>query len=852
MRGLLATIRIGLLDLRGDFRRFVLLIVCLAVGTALIAGVSSVGASIRQAVDKDAALLMGGDVELSRGDRPATDGELALFEGFGQVSRVVDTNVSARAGERDAFVDLIAVGETYPLLGQVGSPEVPSDRKAFAFLAADEAGSYGALVDPVMLDELQMGVGDGFELAGTPMTVRGTLYGLPDAAVRGFRLGSPVVISTDALAILSDRTSPLPGLGTWFRYKVLLATGNGETGKTALEAALNDPSWTVRTARDGLGPMVRYYDIFMRFLTIVGLASLLIGGVSVWSGFTAYVAERAKVIAVLRSMGASRGRVFLHFFSQIATLALIGVGIGVGIGAVTALIALPIVGQAVGVRLAPTLHIEPLLVSAGVGLLTAFAFAYLPLQQAQTISPVTLFRSKGLAAPPIDWLKLIASTRILPLVAAGAAFVWLAILMTDDPPLVAAFAVVSVLATILFQAGIRLARRLVARLPENENRVLRHALQGIVGSGSNAPAVVVSVGMALAMLVVVLVLQVNMRNEYLGASVFDAPTLVASDLFEDEAATLEQMRAEGVEVKDFTATPMMRGELVAVNGMAAADLRTRGPEASFLLSGDVPLTYRGKLPASSRLVEGEWWPADYSGEPLVSLHQNLKAGMGLKLGDAVSFEIFGETVTAKVASFRDYSWQGGIDFLATFSPGVLEQYPATLLGAVTAVPGHESTLERDLAGRLPDIRFIAIGETLEQITAALGQLALAAALIGGLAVGNGLLVLIGSLATGRRQRQADAVITKVLGAKRGEVIAVSVVQHLILAAFAALLAVPLGIVLAWALTQVMLDVQFAVDATTLAAVVAVAIAITGLLGAATIYKVLSLRPARLLREMGAD
>jgi len=64
MRGVWAAIHLGLLDMRGDFRRFGLLIVSLAVGTALIAGVSSVGASIRQAVERDAAVIMGGDVEL--------------------------------------------------------------------------------------------------------------------------------------------------------------------------------------------------------------------------------------------------------------------------------------------------------------------------------------------------------------------------------------------------------------------------------------------------------------------------------------------------------------------------------------------------------------------------------------------------------------------------------------------------------------------------------------------------------------------------------------------------------------------------------------------------------------------
>ena len=282
--------------------------------------------------------------------------------------------------------------------------------------------------------------------------------------------------------MLADSTSPLPGLGTWYRYKLLLNGGDAESGRAALELALSDSGWTIRSAREGLGPMMRYYDLFMRFLVIVGLASLLIGGVSVWTSVSAYVAERASVIAVLRSMGADRARIFLHFFAQVATLAAIGVGLGLLAGGGVALLALPIVGQAVGVGLAPQLHAGPLLVAAGVGFLTAFAFSYLPLQQAQSISPATLFRSKGLAAPPINWRALLGSLEILPLVAAAAGFLWLAIIMTDDPILVAAFAVVSVLSVVLFRVALTIANWALERLPEPPNRVLHYALRDVSGA----------------------------------------------------------------------------------------------------------------------------------------------------------------------------------------------------------------------------------------------------------------------------------------------------------------------------------------------------------------------------------
>ncbi len=841
-------IRIGLLDMRGDLRRFLLLVTCLAVGTALIAGVNSVGASISRAIDSGAAEIMGGDLELSRADRLATAEELTAMQALGRVVAIIDTNLRAETWDGEGFADVSAVGPLYPLFGTVSSPNLPSGTDVSAFLA-EEDGNPGALVDAVMLDQLGIGVGDTFSLGGTEFSVRGTLGQLPDAPVRGFRLGMPVLITGDGFGVVSDRTSPLPGLGTWYRYKIDLEGADLDTSLVSAAERFGDSGWTIRTARDGLGQMVRYYDLFMRFLVIVGLGSLLIGGVSVWTGMRAYIAERSGIIAVMRSMGAGRSRVFIHFFSQVAALALVGVLIGLLVGGSVAFLILPSIGAAVGIPLVAAIHPAPLLIAAGTGLVTAFAFAYLPLQQAQTIRPVLLFRSKGLDAPPVDWKALLLSWQVLPLVAAIAAFFLLAWLMTGDAALVAAFGLASAVAAVLFQLFIRLVQAGLARLPETGPRIIRHALRNISTAGQNAAAIVVSAGMALAMLIVVLVMQANLQQEFLGASAFDAPTLVGSDLFPDEVEDLETLAASGNGMTRFVSTPMLRGSLIDVAGTPAASLRTRGPEATFLLSGDVPLTWRSVLPSSSRVTAGEWWPADYSGPALVSLHQSLRNGLGVNLGDTLTFSLFGEPVMVTIASFRDYSWQGGIDFLATFSPGVLDAYPTTLFAAVTAAPGEEENVTRLLASELPDIRFISVGDTLKQVTDALSQLSFAAALVGGLAVGNGLLVLIGSLSTGRRQREADTIITKVLGATRLELIATSALQYGLLALFAVIPALIIGLGVGRLVTMVMLEVEFTWRPDVIAVVLLSAIIITALLGAMTILRAASARPARLLRDL---
>ncbi|MFC3705315.1 ABC transporter permease [Devosia honganensis] len=849
MRALSSAARIGLIEMAGGWKRFWLLILCLAVGTALIAGVSAVGGAITKAVDQNAAALMGGDLELIRADRPATEAELRTLEGFGAVAYVVETNVGGQSPDGEAFVDLIAAGPNYPLLGRIETSYAEAADDPYDALA-ERDGTFGALVDPVMLDQLGLDIGDQISIGGTEFTVRGTLVSLPDGPVRGFRLGLATLVSTEGFAWVSDRTSPLPGLGTNFRYKLSLADHDIEAARSALMAELGDSGWDIRSALDGLGPMLRYYELFTGFLVIVGLGSLLIGGVSVWSVMLAYVIERAGVIAVLRSLGASRSRVMVHFLVQVLTLAVIGVGIGVAIGCAIGLMALPAVGEAIGVPLGAGLDWVAIAIAAGVGLLTAFAFSYLPLVQAQMVSPASLFRARGLGAPPIDWRRLLLSPTLLPLAVAIVLFFLLAVLLTGNALLVGAFAGACLVAAIAFQLGSRLVLAIIRPVMEAPWWPLRQALRSMVGSPQATSAVATAVGLAIVVMVVVQILSINLRNEFLGASVFDAPTLVASDLFPDEAELLNEfaLAHDGGIVAAVT-TPMLRGRVETIDGRPAATLRAEGPEAAFLLSGEIPMTYRTALPAASRVVEGEWWAPDYAGPPLVSLHQNLRQSLGLRLGDEIGFDLFGDVILARVASFRDYAWQGGIDFLVAFSPGVLETYPSTLLASVSAAPGREEEAERFLAIELPDVKFIAIGATLERITAALGQLSLAVAAVGGVAVSNGLLILIGSLASGRKQREADAVMTKVLGARQRQILGAALLQFCLVASFAALVAAPVGIGTAWLLSAILLNVAFAFDIPGIAWILLGVVAVTAMLGATTLLRVLARRPGSLLREM---
>ncbi len=848
MNRLIGWVRVGLKDLRGDLRRFGVLIACLALGSSVIAAVGSVGTTLKIVVERDAATLMGGDIELARPDRDATPEELAYLKTLGELVQVTDTNARAVTDDETAFIDLLSVGPTYPLRGDVLSPQLPLGEKP-AELLGERDGIYGALVDEVLFERLNIGVGDRFRIQTTEFEVRGTLTKLPDAAVRGFNLGLTVVISIDGLATISDLRPPLPGLLTQHRYKIILDNNDYEQTLADIDANIGLEGWAYRSPREAAGGLVRYYNLFTSFLLIVGLSSLLVGGVGVSNGVTAYIGERQRSIATLRSLGATGARIMVHFFAQIAVLTAIGVGIGVALGALASLAILPVLGQALGINLPAYADPGALAIAAGFGGLAGFAFSYLPLVRARKISPALLFRSLGDTTPQIGWREMIKPQVLLPLLAATAGIFWLSLLTTNDIELVTYYAIGVVASFLILRASGWLLQRFLRVLPSQPGRTLRHALRQIYRPGSTAPIVIVSIGLGLAVLLIIALLDANLHKQLVGAVSRDAPTFVVTDLFEDEMDTIRDLTEGNPDITRFDVSPMLRGAVIGINGAGLPPDEEVPEEASFMLNGEIPMSWQAELPEGSTVVEGEWWATDYDGPPLISLRDTIRDELGLSVGDTLQIRMFSEVFDATIANFRDYQWQNGINFMVTFSPGFVQGYPSTFLGGIKAADGAQKDVERLLVRTFPEVSFIPIGDTLNQVADVLGQLGMAVTIVGGLAVVNGLLVLAGTLAAGRKQREADAVVHKVLGATRVDVLRVFILEYGLLGAFSAIIASIVGISAAWAITVNNLQIEFVPDPLLILLVVAGAILMTVAAGAATTWRALSTSPAQHLRTV---
>ena len=241
-----------------------------------------------------------------------------------------------------------------------------------------------------------------------------------------------------------------------------------------------------------------------------------------------------------------------------------------------------------------------------------------------------------------------------------------------------------------------------------------------------------------------------------------------------------------------------------IDGVRAEDADV-APEAQWAVRGDRGLTYAAKKPEGNEIVAGEWWPEDYAGPPLISFDADLATGMGLGLGDTLTFNIMGRPITATIGNLRRIDWSTmSMNFSVIFAPGTLEHAPHSNLFSVQIDPAQEDALDRKVAAAFPAVTAINVRETIEALNGVLEQINQAITWTSVVALLAGVLVLAGAMAAGYHDRVREAVILKVLGATRLHIAKTYVVEYALMGLVTALIAMALGTVAAWlVMTQVM-------------------------------------------------
>ncbi|MDF1834912.1 MAG: ABC transporter permease [Alteraurantiacibacter sp. bin_em_oilr2.035] len=824
-------------DLSSGFRGLRLLLVCLFLGVGALAAIGSLTSAIQSELDLQGQSLLGGDFEVELWQRSLTEDESVFLAQYGTLSPGYRLQAMASTPDVAVPVELKAVADNYPMYGTlllegVGASGAPAGSDAF--------------LAPGAAERLGVSTGDSITIGTQTVTVAGIIAEEPDRLSEGFALGQTIIVP-----LTLPEQAGLTAVGAMYESKTRLAfDGNhdGEEVEEALREAFPQVPFDTRTADRASPGAERFVSQMGEFLTLVGLAALVIAGIGIGGGVNSYLEARRNSIATFKILGATSRDITRIYALEIGAAALAGSLAGLVVGVAITPILAGALGSLLPVSTGFVIDVWALVRALAFGLLVALVFAAPPLVRARDFPAMALMRAR------VSPLARQWRGAALPLAIGLGGIAILAIGFSPRPLLSAGFLGGAAL-TLGFLALLgRAIRAAATRAPRPSNPIIRAALANLHRPGAATGSLVTALGFGLSAFVLLAGVQSSLDGNIQHSVPERAPDYFVLDIPKDGLAQFYTIVTDISPDATVDAVPTMRGSILSYGPedapIVVADLEEL-PEGAWGLSGERGLTYADTLPDGNVVVEGEWWDVGHDGEHLVSIDIDLAQAAGINVGDVITISILGVERSARVANLRRIDWESlGFNNVYVFTRNTLEDTPHNLAATIDFPEGTQAGgLLRSLVDSFPSSSVIEVGPILNEARAILDQVSLAILAAASVAVLAGIAVLLGAIAAARAARIYDTVILRVLGASRGQLLALQFAEFGLLAGVLAGVALTLGSGMAWLIVTQMFEFDWMPDWTEIFAVLAGGLVLVLAFALGASLPLLRARPAQVLRTL---
>jgi putative ABC transport system permease protein len=842
-------------EARSSWRRIGLYMSSITLGVAALVAINSFRNSLVESVELESRALLGADLRLST-SRPFTPPIQAIIDTASQqypassITNMVSMAAAPRS-QRVRMVQLRAVAGGYPYYGEV--------RTKPAGLWARLGEGKWALVDPALLTQLGVQIGDSLNIGESSFAIAGTIEKMPSDFTMRTALGPRVAISAKYL----DETGLLR-FGSLSQRQVFFQI----TDEKALQRFVDLRHDKFRrnlvdfdTAREQSENLAEALDALTRFLGLVGLAALLLGGVGVASAVHVFIREKRPIVAILRCLGATQQTVFLAYLLQAAGLGFLGAALGVILGLGVQALLPAVLSGVLPVRVHFRVDTVAILAGLGVGVWVAGLFALIPLLAIRGISPLqALRREYESSGRRFDAIKLLAFVA-LGLSIVGISF-WQA---SDYRPALAFSGGLAGALLILWLTAWGLTRATRRLFPKRARFVIRQGVGSLFRPHNQTVSVVLALGFGVFVIATVYLVQQNLLGWLRIENSPDAPNMVAFDIQRDQVAGVADI-VRGRSVTAPEITPIVPARISHHKGrpvelvMLDTIRRIQGRDTSvtmrvepWALRREYRHTYRDTLVSSEELLRGKWFSSAGTARqsPVeVSIEEDVAESLNLELGDRLTWDMGGIPIESRVTSIRKVDWaRFATNFFFVFPTGVLEQAPQTFVALMRVNSAEDrAAIQRDVVARHSNVTVIDVAQVQQALEEIIGQVTVAIRFMAIFSTLAGFVVLIGAVATSRYQRMRETVLLKTLGATHAQILTVLVTEYAALGLLAGLAGLMLAGVAGWALTRFFFELDFVLPVGILTATWIAVAALAVVIGLGNSVEILRKPPLAILRE----
>lgn len=802
-------LRLTARDWRAGELRLLLAALLVAVGT--VSAISLFVDRLHRALLAESATFLAADAAISSSfefpeafREAARAADLGLAETIGFPSMVF---AEAPGNFRSQLAGVKAVAEDYPLRGILRVAEAPFGE---ATVTRDTPERGEVWLDSRLFPALGVAPGDQVSVGYEKFIVRRALVSEPDRGGGLFAMGPRLLMHIDdvpATRVIQP--------GSRIDYRLLLA-GDDEALKGVREAIEDQlrPNYRWISAREASPFIERAVGRAESFLLLGGLLAVLLAGIAVALGANRYARRHFDHVGVLKTLGATPRSILAGYLGLLSLVGVLGVALGLVLGVLAHQGILIALGSFIPTEL-PLPGARPFLVGAITGLICLLAFAAPPLVALRRISPMRVIRRDlpGTTASTIGTYGCAAAGALGLLVwYSGDVFLTFWLLIGG----VGVSVVFAALALVLLRGGRTLGMQ--------AGSGWRLALAGLQRRYRENTAQIVVFGFAIMLLLILLLVRTSLIDEWQAQIPENTPNHFVLNVTPEEKDDVDALLRANADYEG-PLFPMMRGRIVAVNGVDAAEFRRQrwaqgyrmddddddeGPSPDDIAPqqadadgeededgdgrrggrgfGGRNLTFATDLPENNVVVGGEWWTPD-STQRLVSLEDEYAERRGFAVGDELTFDIGGLPMVATVSNLRRVEWDSlQPNFFVILSPGALEGFPATYMTSFH-LPARDKRFLNELIAAHPTITVIEIDAIIRQVQSIVDRVTGAVELVLYLVLASGALVLTASIQASRDQRMKEHALLRALGGTRRLIGGALAAEFAVLGAFAGIVAV---------------------------------------------------------------
>lgn len=765
-------------DSRSQRIRLFIFAMAIVAGIGSLVAIHSLKASVQRGIESQAKELLGSDLQVSSRS-PISEGDMARLSSIATRSarEVSFPSMMTFPAGGTKMVQVRGFDGAYPFYGSVET----SPASAWS----EFTNQSGVLLELALLDQFQAKVGDDVKLGTLSLKVLGVIK---KGAPRPSRFSG---FAPEAYVQMHDLSrSGLLGTNSMASYQLHLELPNpppSQQLKEQIRKEYPNTTWRLETPDDRRESLGDALNLFQRFLGILALASLALGALGVAGAVQSHVTRRIPTVAILRCLGAPAQLASAVYMIQTAVLGMIGALIGTAAGIVLQMSVLTIFKESLPVSVNPSPEWVVVARTGLAGFAVCCGFALIPLLKIQHVSPAATLRSGATLTSSI--------LRTLPVyLLLGALLILLAFI--NDPDWKRSLALLGgLLGAFLILTGVARGLMAISRklVRPSWPYLLRQGISNLYRPGNQTLLFLLSLGLGTFLLLTIL-LTGNLVQQRLSITHSkESPNLYLIDVQPDQIEGVSALvKSQSLPVLENA--PMVTMRIQAIRGIPAAEAKG---VPKWVPRREFRSTYRDHLNSTETLIAGEWYQHTPTADGLVplSLEEKIAQDMGVKVGDAVTLDVQGVTMDAKVTSIRRVDWSRfNLNFFMVFPPGALEGAPGfNVITTRTSDSVATGKLQRDLSHQFGNVTAIDLTQILDTVRGILSKISLVVTVLGGFTLLAGLPIIIGTLLNGRDVRLKEGVLLRTLGASSNQVRSILTIEYATLGILSALTGVLLAV-----------------------------------------------------------